>query len=812
MTVSLDIFLIPLTRRHGQLVSEPLNYIAALPPRGAKRSRHFDRLVAQLTFDGAPSLTDEAKSSLLAYLVKTYFKASGSATSVMRNVAEALNRELLSWNRKRSGEGEPTFARLSLAVLKDRHLYLMQSGDAHAYLLQPDGVKHFHEDAFARRGLGLAKTAPYRFYQATINSSDMLLITPDAPEIWTEDLLTRVRRGLATDIRAALFPESVRDCQALFIKMRTGTGQIRVVSWQKVQPRKISASRAGERRRANQPSALEKTPDPVIRDSGVEDIPKKPEEHALPNEPFADMPSVSPDSAEPLSTGVPSARKESAPADYQKARTAPSQFSGASAAGRRDARRPGAGSRRMPGNPAGTGNVRKHTRVVRRKSAVDSLREKVLPRAEKTFVVMRSVLKDYSRELGSFLKRMLPDESLFTIPSSVMLTVALAVPVFVVALASIVYFQRGRGAIYNQNFNLAQEAAQVAVDSQDPILIREKWISALTYLDKAEKYKETKESKTLRDYANKVLDQMDIVYRIDYIPALTERLPKGTVISRIVVSDKGSDKGDLYLLNDTDGNVFHAKYAAQEYTLDQNFLCGPINASVSVGPLVDIALLPKVNHLNAKLIGIDREGHVIGCEPGSVTPFIEKLAAPNGGWGMTASIAVDESAIYVLDTVKNNVWIFWGTDSLKSPPTAFFTGKTANLTDGIDMIVHDGDLFLLHADGTIAMCSLSRSTQADSKCTDPVLIADPRPGFDNKPTIDDAVFSGIQFLPPPDPSVYLLDAEQQTVYHFSLRMRYLDRIRPHNITSRQPATAFTVSKLRMIYLALKDKVYFAPLP
>ena len=75
-----------------------------------------------------------------------------------------------------------------------------------------------------------------------------------------------------------------------------------------------------------------------------------------------------------------------------------------------------------------------------------------------------------------------------------------------------------------------------------------------------------------------------------------------------------------------------------------------------------------------------------------------------------------------------------------------------------------------------------------------------------------AVFSEIQFAPPPDPSIFMLDAGEGSVYHFSLQLVYQRQYKSLLPLPKGEATAFAVGQNHQLYLAVGNKVYFALLP
>ena len=78
--------------------------------------------------------------------------------------------------------------------------------------------------------------------------------------------------------------------------------------------------------------------------------------------------------------------------------------------------------------------------------------------------------------------------------------------------------------------------------------------------------------------------------------------------------------------------------------------------------------------------------------------------------------------------------------------------------------------------------------------------------------IPDTQFNQIQFTQPPDPSIYLLDPETQAIYHFSLRLTLQRQFRALEELPESPATAFSVSPNRSVFMAINDQVFVATLP
>jgi hypothetical protein len=403
---------------------------------------------------------------------------------------------------------------------------------------------------------------------------------------------------------------------------------------------------------------------------------------------------------------------------------------------------------------------------------------------------------------------MLPDESLFTIPSSVMIFIALAVPLVIVAMASVVYFQRGRETLYQSYFSKAQIAANQASQMEAPNELRVAWREVLTLVDSAETYQETEESGSLRAYALTVLDGLDAVERLDFRAAVVGGMPRTAQITRMVVASNG----DLYMLNATDGSALRAEFGPEGYELDPEFICGPMPQPLIVGPLVDIVPLPPGDENQATLLGMDGNGNLVKCIPGGILPLAFQMGPPDTNWGSPMAMDLDDRDLYVLDPMTNAVWIYWGRDGYRERPRFYFADQVPPMQGVIDLAVSTENLYLLHEDSHITTCTFSQLRETPTRCTDPAEFTDLRPGRQGGESITDAQFSQILHTLPPDPSIYLFDPDAHSIYHFSMRLTLQRQYQPQTSLSDEPATAFTISPSRLVLMAIGDLIYFASLP
>jgi hypothetical protein len=392
--------------------------------------------------------------------------------------------------------------------------------------------------------------------------------------------------------------------------------------------------------------------------------------------------------------------------------------------------------------------------------------------------------------------------------------IAFAVPVVIAAIGLAVYLEKGVTEQYLYNFGQAQLVAVKAAAQSDPQVARNDWESTLIWLDSADKFKVTDDSNALRQKAQNALDQLDAVVRLTFQPGLVSELPNDIRITRMLTVGN-----DLYLLDATQGSVIRAFLTGQGYQVDPAFKCGSGRAgNLIISPLIDILPMPYNNPFKAAIAAIDGAGNLLYCLPGD-TPVANYsgLTAPGDRWGKITSFALDNNQLYVLDP-RTNIGVYAGNSdgSFNEKPDLFFANVPA-MGDAVDMAVNTQDLYLLHYDGHMTLCTFSPAGAEPTRCTDPAPYADPRPGNEANPTtFPETHFSRIEYSAPPDPSIYLLDPNTATIYHFSLRLNLQRLLRPQALSGFAlpggPATGFYISQNRTVFMAFGNQVLLAYLP
>jgi hypothetical protein len=821
MPASLDLYILPLARQNG--IDQPAlpGIYTALPPRRAARGREADYLLLYLTLAGSAPLPAEQMLALMEDLAERYFKTPGTATAAMRTAAEALNQYLLDRNVRSANTGRQSTGWLSQVVLRSDMLYIAHSGPVHAYVLSGAEPRHLYDPASSGRGLGLTHQVSLRYFHATLQPGQFVLLAHQPSSSWEGEVLSFTPNQGMEQVRRRLVGRPDLDLSAVLVQAQEGTGKLnllrlRTPTTDMAHPGPASSARpasagassvtpesrpvtvtgtgeAGEKVVASNATAGTKTDAPVLATPSV-------------------VPSITPSaSSAPSVTGVaatqmPASSPQRA-GSSQPASARPTAVQPVPEAG--PVQLHGAGAR-QPGHPATT-TVPKPARPP----------SQVGVKAKKAFATLFLGLRAFWRAIkntlrqagGSFvtlLRRVLPDETMLDVSPSTLAFLVLAVPLLIGVVGAVVYIERGQQAQYQSYYEQALQQAASAQGQTDLNEQRSGWNAVLNTLNQADLYQVTSESQQLRLQARSVLDGMDYIQRLDYQPAIIGGLDPQVRITRMAATDSLTTNGELYMLDRSEGRVLRAINTGGGYQLDTSFNCGPMPGPVYVGPLVDIAVLPAPTEQGATMIAMDENRVLLFCIPGG-QPLTQQIAPPTTNFGTPRAFDLNEGDLYLLDPSANAVWIYRNMD-FSQPPRLFFGDEIPFMADVIDLVVNKDDLYLLHTDGHITRCSYSGMAGAPTRCEDPMPYTDRRPGRQSGPIISDAVFDQIYFAPPPDPSLYLLDPANQAVFHMGLQLSFQSQYRPNQALPQSNATAFAVSPTRLMFLAIGSQVYYAGIP
>jgi hypothetical protein len=421
----------------------------------------------------------------------------------------------------------------------------------------------------------------------------------------------------------------------------------------------------------------------------------------------------------------------------------------------------------------------------------------------------------YLLPVRNLLLRILPEEPIFNLPPRTMGLIALLVPLAVVILVSVVYLQFGREQLYVNYLERAQSAAAVAAAAQDPVAIREAWEIAIFYAERAANYEEDAQTAAnLLTEAQKGLDSLDFINRVEFVPALLTPLPRDTKITRLAANNTG----DVFMLNETTGSILHAFATGNAgpggYQLDEDFHCEPGQyGEFIISNLVDMALLPRDAPNDWVLAATDNNGNIIYCSKNE-RPTHLVLTPPDSQWGSPSAISIDSGTLYVLDPLTNAVWFYDGDDFsfAGAEPHFFFGAEVPNLRQTEDLDVQGDELFLINEDWHMAICQYSDDLEDPTACADPAPYGDSRPGRQNVDIISDAHFSQIQITDAPLESLFMLDPVARSIYQFNLSLNLQRQFRARTELPEGIITAFAISPQQSIFLAIDDQIYFGYIP
>lgn len=228
--MSMNLVVLPLSRRDGLDESYLPGLFATAGPRRAVRGRKEDRLIMHLSMKGELVLNADQQEKVLDDMAQGYFRSSGSVTAGLREQAERLNLYLLNRNQQAASAGKQSLALLTLAVQREEGLILGLCGPVHAFLLTRNGIQHFYDPPNAGRGLGLSRTTDVRFFQADFRPGDILLCLPELPSGWDERTFQGVHGQKLATLRRRFLSGAGDELQAALIVGERGGGEVRLLS------------------------------------------------------------------------------------------------------------------------------------------------------------------------------------------------------------------------------------------------------------------------------------------------------------------------------------------------------------------------------------------------------------------------------------------------------------------------------------------------------------------------------------------------------------------------------------------------------
>ncbi len=727
--------------------------LARPAPRRCARGREADFLFLAVALSTREHVNPDRLEELADLAARAYFGTPGSVTSAQRAAAEALNTRLLEYNVRGASIGSHMQAGSAMAVLRGLDIYLGQCGEALTLVTHPAMVERFPAGEPRARPLGISQTVNLQYYHAQAAPDDLLVLTAAAPPGWA----------------AADFQELAGS------PLEQAFRQLEIASHTSESGFSFMAARFGRAGTTPTPGRSQTPPSrtpPLTKLHGREVA-------ALPHPPPATPPPTRRPSQDDPARGGGGRPRQGHLAEKPRQKS-----EGVVAEEKINEPRPGWRERVGRLNPG---------RALR--------------------AVLRAVgvtLAESYRGARIFVARLLPAgtlerEGLFTLPASLLLALAVAIPVVVVAVVTVVYFQRGRTEQYQLYLDQAESEISMARTQPDLLQARPHYEAALLALEKAQAYARTDQTVALVLEAQGALDQLDGITRLDYRPAVPGGFGSEARLTALAVGQR-----NLYALDTAANAVRLARPNAIAFDYDNSFSCSPQGiTNLTMGTLVDLAWLPGRNVLteDGALIVLDRNGSLMYCAP-DVTPLASRLTEPEIGWARPTAMDLFADRLYVLDPGANEIWAYESSSGVfNQRPSRYFTSVSYDLSDVVDFAIAQGELFLLHADGTLTGCTRGGVEEA-AECGEGLFV-DSRQGRSDGRAIDGAVPSRIIYDPPPEPSLYFVDTLAGGIYQHSLRLVFQRQFRPLNGVPDGRVEAVTIGPNKEVFIAVGDNVYFS---
>jgi len=736
-------------------------------PRKAARGREGDRLIVYITLNGNTSFSTAEYQQLATKTASRFFETPGALTSALRAGTQALNDRLLERNLNSTSQGQYVIGWLTLAALRGSQCTLLQAGPTHTFWIGREYIRHIHDPALSGKGLGLGQAINYYLSQSDLQPGDRVILSDNPSPKWEAALKDGFRLSSLEAARRRLFALAHGDINAVLIHIAEGNGNLNILH-----------PAPSEKNASSTPIRTESLPPPSQPGSEPEPEPSFPEMNDAPASAYA----------------IPAQEKPEPdyPASIPRLQTPPSEEFPPLMEMDEDI---------MPEEEAEEPAPREPSEATRQvaKKLVGGMQ------------AWRRMSDSLAHRIGRFLPNLLPGSepaSSSAISNISMAIIAMAIPLLVVTLASVIYFRFGHSNMYDNFITQAEIARTKAVSASDPARQRDGWQEVLFNVSRAEEFRTTPDSQAMRLEAQSNWDELLGIQRLEFFPAFSGST--GVQISRLAANDT-----DLYLLDAEQGRILYAnQVGGRGFEINTSFRCEPgAYGGYQVGALVDILTLPRLNSMNATVLGTDANGNLLYCAPGQVPQAIP-LPLPDTGWGRVTAFTYDSGNLYVLDSESRALWVYIGKDaSFVDRPYFYFGGQIPEVDNVIDLVVDGDKLYLLHADGQLTTCSYSRMEAVPTHCESPSQLTNLFPAYEGISLLEQAHITQMQLTAAPNSTLALLDVDSRGILRLSPHSLELqNQIRPaldsENSLPSGSASAMTFSTNHTLFIAVDGRVYF----
>ncbi len=756
------------------------------PGRNVQQSRLQDQTFMLLQMTGDIPYSRIRLQDLASRLCDFYYQQRGSVTYGMRGVAEELNEMLLKSNASENPDVVPTTCHMTFGVIREGQLFLLHSGPVHSLLVSRDDSRFISDTAISGSGLGLVRNFGVYVSQNPLPETSVLTLFPLTPNGWTPTAPAVSGRINLGNVSQAVVARYSPETLAVFLSIPEN-------------PYAAAAEEAGEAAGEKTPALLsaaqaiktsllkKKEPEPE------DDISEEEKKQSVLEKVFGKRPEPA---AEPEVT------EKAKPEPFEQPRLVPLYKP-------KEPELPPIEEELPAAEPAAEAEPEKPPRKP------FSLALIVVPLIER----IREAGGYLKRSIFSLLQRMLPgvgDEG-YRVPLASMLFIAIAIPVIISTISVTIYMNSGKGTQHEDYLVQSQLAAIRAQTTSDPEQRRVEWEAALDFANKAMRFGNSTDAAELRAQAQQGLDMLDGVTRLELKPAVLGNFGANVKISAVAASDT-----DLYVIDSEQGKAYHLYLTGVGYEFDNAFDCSPGREGMAPGKLVDLVILPPDNRFGMDIAATDARGNLLYCGDGR-PPLLKAFQPPaaEASWQNINALTYENGVLYLLDimdtTGKYVYSIVGDRGDFTTGPKIYFNGQVPYAADAIDIGVDRQGLFMLHNDGTVSKCKFRINDEDETTCESPAMMSDHRGGqtFEGL-SMPNTRFSNLQLTAAPDSSVYMLDAQTQTIYHFSLKLNLqrtlattMDTMNPQY---GQPPTAFAISPSRTVFVAYSNQLLFAKMP
>lgn len=888
MPAALDVATRMLNVAGGRLLpDEPPGFSLMPAPRKAARGRERDALILCLGLRGREAVAPERYDALLDLAANTFFGSPGSVTSALRQAVIAVNQKMLDDNL--AAGGAPKHGGLIAAALRDADFYVVQGGPGLLLVARPAAHERFPNAP--TRPLGQSNTVDALYFHTQLAVGDFLCFSNAPARGWTDIALVglgnladlgavaeRLRETAGSDAVALIGRVVDEQAAAQLIAAANAAASAAANATANTAAAGPARQAAGSPATAPRPA-----PTPVIPAASPAATPTRaalhkpeiaaaPPETQEPAEPgprsanrqtsrgagLAEFFRLKPRTARPTSTPADSPTTSAPdaggtdfeageiPVTIEAGAAEPEVFWGSP----HESAVVASSAPAQPREPEPTVEEARTRPMAPAPRPAPPAAEPQPPAAPVRAGLMPGVggqlrrgLRSMGRAIGVTLAeairgvrvtlaRVLPEgmlqrEGLFTVPTSVQVSIAVIIPVLVVGTSVWLYLENGRNQQYSGTLGQAELEVARGRTAADAASARPHWESALQWLAEAEALRPGQpEVAALKHEAQGKLDELDWITRLDFKPLLSGSLGLDAKVTRLLLSgqdvyglDTAHNRVVRAMLNPSAGTATSGQAAG--YAIDSSFQCSGKQTvrDVNVGELVDAAIVPGPTVIGGDttvnsdvVIALDNLGALLYCAPGLSQAYASNLAAPNVGWVHPTALQLYADRLYVLDPGTNEIWQYQSSGgAFAQAPTRYFSSASYDLADAIGFTIAGGDVFVLRKDGRVTNCTRT-APGAGPTCTPVTQFTDPRPGRGVGDKLAGlTVPAQLIYDQPPEPSLYLLDGQSSGMYQLSLKLALVRQFRPYFPFSA-PISAMVIDPAKRFFVSAGDNIYLAARP